>query len=139
MGTESQTDDRLDLLPDFADHLAAVSNRGKPPETMSDYWATFAEQFAASDHSASVSLSTLSTAWRMTLVLLVQQNEPTAQSTGPDYIRSATGSSKIVFYLTVYRLQRAGTCRRLRRVPAVRDNADNREEAWTERGHPAMH
>ena len=51
MGTESQTDDRIDLPPDFADHLAAVSNFETPPETMGDYWARFAEQLAASDQT----------------------------------------------------------------------------------------
>lgn len=51
MGTESQTDDRIDLPPDFADHLAAVSNLETPPKTMGDYWALFAEQLAASDQT----------------------------------------------------------------------------------------
>ncbi|MFC6616216.1 organomercurial lyase [Halopenitus salinus] len=51
MGTESQPDDRIDLPPDFANHLAAVSNLETPPETMGDYWATFAEQLAASDRT----------------------------------------------------------------------------------------
>ncbi|MFC4452028.1 MULTISPECIES: organomercurial lyase [Halorussus] len=51
MGTEPQTDDRIDLPPDFADHLAAVGNFETPPETMDDYWARFAEQLAASDQT----------------------------------------------------------------------------------------
>lgn len=51
MGTEPQTDDRIDLPPDFADHLAAVSNLETSPETMGDYWARFAEQLAASDQT----------------------------------------------------------------------------------------
>jgi len=51
MGTESQTDNRIDLPPDFANHLAAVSNLETPLETMGDYWARFAEQLAASDHT----------------------------------------------------------------------------------------
>ena len=51
MGTDSRADDRIDLPPDFADHLAAVSNLETPPETMEDYWALFAEQLAASDRT----------------------------------------------------------------------------------------
>ena len=51
MGTESQPDDRIDLPPDFANHLAAVSNLETPPETVGDYWAAFAEQLAASDRT----------------------------------------------------------------------------------------
>lgn len=51
MGTESRTDDRIELPPDFADHLAAVSNLESPPETMEDYWELFAEQLAASDQT----------------------------------------------------------------------------------------
>ena len=51
MGTEPQTDVRIDLPPDFADHIAAVSNLKTPPETMGDYWARFAEQLAASDQT----------------------------------------------------------------------------------------
>lgn len=49
MGTEPTTEDRIDLPPDFADHLAAVSNLETPPETMAEYWSVFAEQLAASD------------------------------------------------------------------------------------------
>ena len=51
MGTEPRNDDRIDLPPDFADHLAAVSNLETPPETMAEYWSRFAEQFAASDRT----------------------------------------------------------------------------------------
>ena len=51
MGTEPPTDDRIGLPPDFADHLAAVSNLETPPETMAEYWSRFAEQLAASDRT----------------------------------------------------------------------------------------
>ena len=51
MGTESHTDDRIDLPPDFADHLAAVSNLETPPETMAEYWSRFADQLAVSDQT----------------------------------------------------------------------------------------
>ena len=51
MGTEPDSDDSIVLPPDFADHLAAVSNLSTPPETIGDYWAKFAEQLAASDQT----------------------------------------------------------------------------------------
>ena len=51
MGTDSRADDRIDLPPDFADHLAAVSNLETPPETVAEYWSRFAEQLAASDQT----------------------------------------------------------------------------------------
>jgi hypothetical protein len=51
MGTESRTDDRIDLPADFADHLAAVSNLESPPDTMGDYWELFAEELATSDQT----------------------------------------------------------------------------------------
>ena len=51
MGTDSRADDRIDLPPDFADHLAAVSNLETPPGTMAEYWSRFAEQLAASDQT----------------------------------------------------------------------------------------
>lgn len=49
MGTEPNTENRIDLPPDFAAHLAAVSNLETSPETMAEYWSMFAEQLAASD------------------------------------------------------------------------------------------
>ncbi len=51
MGIDSRADDRIDLPPDFADHLASVSNLETSPETMGDYWALFAEQLAVSDQT----------------------------------------------------------------------------------------
>ena len=51
MVTDPDTDDRIDLPSDFADHLATVSNLETPPETMGDYWARFAEQLRASDQT----------------------------------------------------------------------------------------
>lgn len=51
MGTKPNADDSIVLPPDFADHLAAVSNLNTPPETMGDYWTKFAEQLAASDQT----------------------------------------------------------------------------------------
>lgn len=51
MGTDSTTDERIDLPPDFADHLAVVSNLETPPETMAEYWSGFADQLAVSDQT----------------------------------------------------------------------------------------
>lgn len=51
METESYTDDRIDLPPDFANHLAAASNPETSSETMSESWSRFAEQLAASDQT----------------------------------------------------------------------------------------
>lgn len=51
MGTDFSPNDRIYLPPDFADHLAAVSNLETPPETLAEYWARFADQLAASDQT----------------------------------------------------------------------------------------
>lgn len=51
METEPHTDNRIDLPTDFATHLATVSNLETPPETLAEYWATFAEQLVASDQT----------------------------------------------------------------------------------------
>lgn len=51
MGTESDADDSIVLPPDFAEHLAAVSNLETTPDTMGEYWAKFAEQLAVSDQT----------------------------------------------------------------------------------------
>jgi hypothetical protein len=50
MRTDSKTDDRIDLPTAFAEHLGAVSNLEKTPETLAEYWSTFADQAEASDH-----------------------------------------------------------------------------------------
>lgn len=51
MGAEPQTDDSIELPPDFADHLAAVSDLESPPETTTEYWSSFAEELAASNQT----------------------------------------------------------------------------------------
>lgn len=51
MGTHSPTDERIDLPPEFADHLAVVSNLETPPKTMAEYWSGFTDQLAASDRT----------------------------------------------------------------------------------------
>ena len=51
MGTEPQTDDRIDLPTEFAEHLVMVGNIEKPPETFSAGLAMFADQLAASDQT----------------------------------------------------------------------------------------
>ena len=51
MGTDSNTDDRIKLPTAFAEHLAAVGNLETPPETLAEYWSTFADQAEASDHT----------------------------------------------------------------------------------------
>lgn len=49
MAVDSQTDDRIDLSADFADHLASVGNLEIAPGTLAEYWSMFADQLEASE------------------------------------------------------------------------------------------
>lgn len=51
MGSDSTVAERIDLPPEFANHLAVVSNLETPPETMAEYWSRFADQLAANDQT----------------------------------------------------------------------------------------
>lgn len=51
MSAASTADDRIDLPPEFADHLATVGNLDTTPETLAEYWSQFADQLVATDHT----------------------------------------------------------------------------------------
>lgn len=48
MASDSRTDHRIDLPADFAEHLARVGNLETAPETLTEYWAQFADQLEES-------------------------------------------------------------------------------------------
>lgn len=51
MAPDSRTDHRIDLPPDFAEHLTEVGNLESVPETMAQYWVQFADQLEESGHT----------------------------------------------------------------------------------------